>query len=147
MDTNLPFIPGVNPVDIHVYFTADTAAQAAAVKARLRARFDWLKEGRWNGHASRISPHPQPMFELLFGDPQNVAKVHEVAEWLDKNRDGLSVLIHPNTTDGNVQDHTTHALWLGQPVAVRTWVFHVPKLIRMSILGLAGATVFARSYL
>ena len=146
MDTNLPFLPGKNPFDIHVYFKADEAALAATLKTGLMARFDWLKEGRCNDSASRLSPHPLPMFEMFGGEPNNIVKVNEVIEWLDENRGGLSVLIHPNTTDGNVQDHSAHAVWLGQPVAVRIWVFHAQTTIK-GVLLLASAAVILRSWL
>ena len=126
MDTNLPFRPGQNPFDIHVYFKNDAeAAFAATLKTRLLAHFGWLKEGRWNDRAYLLSPHPLPMFEVLGGDPKSIVKVNEVIEWLDANRNGLSVLIHPNTTDGNVRDHCIHRVWLGEPVALRVWVFRI----------------------
>ena len=146
MDTNLPFLPGGNPFDIHVYFKPDEAALAATLKTRLQARFDWLKEGRWNDSASRLSPHPLPMFELFGGETKNIVKVNEVVEWLDGNRSGLSVLIHPNTTDGNVQDHSVHAVWVGQPVAVRLWIFHAQASAK-AVLVLASAVVILRSCL
>ena len=141
MDTNLPFRLGQHPFDVHVYFKSDAeAAFAATFKTRLLARFDWLKEGRWNDSASRMSPHPLPMFEVLGGEMKNIVKVNEVIEWLDANRGGLSVLIHPNTTDGNVQDHCVHQVWLGEPVAMRVWVFHANKSVKL-VLALASAAV------
>ena len=146
MDTNLPFLPGKNPFDIHVYFKPDEAALAATLKTRLLERFNWLKEGRWNDSASRVSPHPLPMFELFGGETKSIFKVNEVIEWLDGKRGGLSVLIHPNTTDGHVKDHSIHAVWVGQPVAVRLWVFHAQTVIKV-VLGLATVGVILRSCL
>ena len=140
MDTNLPFVPGKNPFDIHVYFKPEDAAIAATLNTRLLARFGWLKMGRWNDRASLLSPHPLPMFETFAGEPKNIGKVNEVIEWLDGNRGSLSVLIHPNTTDGNVQDHSVHAVWLGQPVALRFWLFHAVTAIK-AVLVLASAAV------
>ena len=141
MDTNLPFLLGQNPFDVHVYFKGDAeAAFAATFKTRLLARFVWLKAGRWNDSASRISPHPLPMFEVFGGETKNIEKVNEVIEWLNANRGGLSVLIHPNTTNGNVQDHCVHRVWLGEPVAIRVWIFHAIKLVKL-VLVLAGAAV------
>lgn len=142
MDANLPFLPGKNPFDIHVYFTQKEAMLAAALKARLLARFDFLKEGRWKDQAGRLSPHPLPMFELFGGEANNVAKVNEVIEWLDENRDGLSVLVHPNTKDGNLRDHSVHAVWLGPPVAVRLWVFRTQSFIK-GVLVLASVSLVA----
>ena len=34
------------------------------------------------------------------------------------NRDGLDVLIHPLTEDA-VEDHSSYAIWLGNPVALK----------------------------
>jgi hypothetical protein len=56
------------------------------------------------------------MFEFDFAAPENKDKVNSVIAWLEEHRGGLSVLVHPNTTDGFVIDHTTHATWLGKPV-------------------------------
>lgn len=145
MDTNLPFLMGQNPFDIHVYFKSDAEAKFAAnFKTRLLARFVWLRAGRWNDSASRISPHPLPMFEVFGGEPRNIEKVNEVIEWLDANRGELSVLIHPNTTNGNVQDHCVHRVWLGEPVAIRVWPFYASKFVKL-VLVLAGATVIVRT--
>jgi aromatic ring-cleaving dioxygenase len=38
--------------------------------------------------------------------------------WLMLNRQGLSVLVHPNTGRAR-DDHLVHALWLGPELAVR----------------------------
>ena len=86
MDLTLPFLPGKNPFDIHVYFKTEDASLAATFKTRLQARFEWLEEGRWNDSASRLSPHTMPMFEMFGGETKNIAKVNEVIEWLDANR-------------------------------------------------------------
>ena len=145
MDTNLPFLPGENPFDIHVYFAGDDeAALAAKLKTRSLARFSWLKLGRWNDSASRLSPHPLPMFEMFGGEPKNIAKVKEVIDWLDENRSGLSVLIHPRTTDGNLLDHSAYAVWLGEPVTLRLWIFQAQKWIK-PVLVLAIAALVLRS--
>ncbi len=36
-----------------------------------------------------------------------------IVQWLMLNREGLDVLVHPETGD-NVIDHLDHALWLGK---------------------------------
>jgi DOPA 4,5-dioxygenase len=149
MNTNLPFLPGKNPFDIHVYFKPDEAALAKTLKTRLVARFGWLEEGRWNDSASPLSPHPLPMFELFGVEIKNISKVSEVIEWLNGNRGGLSVLIHPNTTDGNAQDHSVHAVWLGRPLAVRIWIFHAQTVIKAALMLASVAVIgnYARSRL
>lgn len=37
--------------------------------------------------------------------------------WLDQHRGDLSVLVHADTGD-DLADHTTHAYWLGDAVAL-----------------------------
>ena len=38
--------------------------------------------------------------------------------WLMLNRDGLTVLVHPETGD-DVADHSAHAAWLGAMLPLR----------------------------
>jgi aromatic ring-cleaving dioxygenase len=42
------------------------------------------------------------------------------------NRDGLVVLVHPETGNDLI-DHTTHAAWLGPPLPLRLGVFEKRK--------------------
>lgn len=60
-------------------------------------------------------PLPQPAFQVDFTSEHLGA----VVEWLMLHRQGLSVLIHPETGD-DLLDHTAHAAWLGPPLALRT---------------------------
>jgi DOPA 4,5-dioxygenase len=48
------------------------------------------------------------MFELEFGGE----RLEAISAWLDANREGLSVLVHPLTED-EPRDHTEGARWLG----------------------------------
>lgn len=90
----------------HVYF--DTASRDAAARVRegLGARFN-VRLGRW--HEQPIGPHPIAMYQVAFSPDQ----FSQVVPWLMLNREGLDILIHPNTGD-DVQDHTEHSLWLGE---------------------------------
>jgi aromatic ring-cleaving dioxygenase len=45
--------------------------------------------------------------------------------WLMLNRDGLDVLVHPQSGD-SVADHTRFAMWLGQPLPLRLDVLRRP---------------------
>ncbi|MEH1820348.1 DOPA 4,5-dioxygenase family protein [Nostoc sp.] len=96
----------------HVYF--DTASQdvAARVREGLGARFD-VQLGRWFDHP--IGPHPQGMYQVAFL-PNQFA---QVVPWLMLNREGLDILVHPNTGDA-VSDHTEHSLWLGKKLDLNT---------------------------
>ncbi|MCW8328688.1 4,5-dioxygenase [Photobacterium sp. SDRW27] len=65
----------------------------------------------------RVGPHDKPMFEVHFNDNQ-----YGFIEWLDQHRAGLSVLIHPVTSNA-LADHTSGAYWLGEELAVHTEIF------------------------
>lgn len=42
--------------------------------------------------------------------------------WIDKHRNGLSVLLHPVTGD-DLMDHTEYASWLGQALTLKLLIF------------------------
>ncbi|MBW4592676.1 MAG: 4,5-dioxygenase [Brasilonema angustatum HA4187-MV1] len=90
----------------HVYY--DTASRDVAERVRegLGARFD-VRLGRW--HDKPIGPHPKAMYQVAF----SLNQFEKVVPWLMLNREGLDILIHPETGD-DVKDHTEHALWLGE---------------------------------
>jgi DOPA 4,5-dioxygenase len=90
----------------HVYFDVATREIAARVREELGARFD-VRLGRW--HDQPIGPHPKAMYQVAFL-PNQFANV---VSWLMLNREGLDILIHPETGD-DVRDHTEHSLWLGE---------------------------------
>jgi len=58
------------------------------------------------------------MFQIAFAPGMFGAFV----PWLMLNRDGLAVLVHPETGD-DLTDHTTHAAWLGAILPLRLEVF------------------------
>ena len=91
----------------HVYFDPLTRDTAAGVYARLTAAFPL--DSRWRD--APIGPHPRPNFRIRFSTDEFGA----IVPWLMLHRDGLSVLVHPDTGD-RVADHTGHALWLGKRV-------------------------------
>jgi DOPA 4,5-dioxygenase len=57
------------------------------------------------------------MFQVAFF-PGEFAKV---VPWLMLNREGLDILIHPETGDA-VIDHTLNAAWLGERLELNTEV-------------------------
>lgn len=91
----------------HVYFdpgiTEDTAAR---LRNRIAETFPDVTLGRW--HRSPVGPHTKAMYQIAFP----VALFATMVPWLMLNRDGLDVLIHPETGD-DPRDHTVHAAWLG----------------------------------
>src|ERR671933_2514074 len=72
----------------------------------LAASFE-VQLGRW--HDKPIGPHPKAMYQVAFL-PEQFGKV---LPWLMLNRDGLDILVHPETGD-DVGDHTDRSLWLGE---------------------------------
>lgn len=65
-------------------------------------------------HDAPIGPHTAAMYQVAFARETFAS----FAPWLMLNRQGLSVLIHPNTGRAR-DDHLVHALWLGTPLAIR----------------------------
>ena len=91
----------------HVYFDADSVERATKLCEDAAARFG-VAMGRV--HRKLVGPHPQWSCQLAFDASQFDALI----PWLDAHRDGLSVLVH-GLSGNELQDHTTHASWLGEP--------------------------------
>ena len=91
----------------HIYF--DDAAQrevALRLREQIGARFR-LRLG--TVHDRLIGPHARAMYQISF----DVATFGNFVPWLMLNRQGLTVLVHPNTRDER-SDHLVHALWMGE---------------------------------
>ena len=89
----------------HIYYDPQSRERASRVRDGL-AQFN-VRLGRW--HDQPVGPHPQAMYQIAFA----VDEFPRVVPWLMLNRDGLDVLVHPETGD-DVADHTAHAMWLGE---------------------------------
>ena len=95
----------------HIYYDAATKAVAARVRAAIGAGFS-VRLGRW--HDQPVGPHPVAMYQVAFA----VEEFARLVPWLMLNRDGLSVLVHPETGN-DYADHTERAMWLGAPIALK----------------------------
>jgi DOPA 4,5-dioxygenase len=96
----------------HVYFEpAATRAQAERVRSGIARRFK-VQLGRW--HEVPVGPHTRAMYQVAFG----VDAFADLVTWLALHREGLSVLVHPNTLAPRA-DHLVHAIWLGSPLSLR----------------------------
>jgi aromatic ring-cleaving dioxygenase len=90
----------------HIYFRdAAQKAKALAIREAISTQFD-TKLGRV--HDVPVGPHPIGMYQVHFANPVFPTLV----PWLALNRDGLDILVHPNTSDA-VADHSAHAIWMG----------------------------------
>ena len=90
----------------HIYYDPATRERAAVIREALGAQFD-VQLGRW--HDRPVGPHPKSMYQVIF----SAGEFAKLVPWLMLNRDGLDVLVHPETGD-DVADHTAHAVWLGE---------------------------------
>ena len=69
------------------------AAVPSSLRERVAAQFPQAQVGRW--HDELVGPHPQSMYQIAF--PSGM--LAEFVPWLMLNRDGLTVLLHPETGD------------------------------------------------
>ena len=102
--------PAIKGYHAHIYYDQTTKPIAAKIRAAIEAKFDMVM-GRW--HDESVGPHPVSMYQVAFKNEVFA----EIVPWLMLNREGLSVLVHPETGDG-YEDHKTHALWLGPQIAL-----------------------------
>ncbi len=82
----------------HIYFDTANRDAAARVREELGTRFE-VRLGRW--HDKPIGPHSKAMYQVAFS-PNLFG---ELVPWLMLNREGLDILVHPETGD-DVADHT-----------------------------------------
>ena len=93
----------------HIYFDpesrrADALAIREAAGERFAVRLGTVRDGP-------VGPHSQAMFQIAFEPPL----FGTLVPWLMLNHRGLSILVHPNTTNEK-RDHLLDALWIGRPL-------------------------------
>ena len=94
----------------HVYFDDASLEHARKLCRAAGERFD-VRVGRV--HERLVGPHPRWSCQLAFAP----SLFGDVIPWLALHRDGLTVFIHPDTGDV-MKDHTQHALWMGEMLAL-----------------------------
>lgn len=95
----------------HIYFDAAERPRAERLRQLIGERFR-LRIGSW--HDKPVGPHTKGMYQLAFA----VEEFPRLVPWLMLNRDGLSILVHPNTLRPR-DDHLVNALWLGDALPLK----------------------------
>lgn len=95
----------------HVYFEAHSRPVAEQLREQLGELFD-VQLGRWKD--GPVGPHSRAMYQVAFAP----AVFDQLIRWLMLNRQGLDILVHPESGLGHAGDHTTRALWLGNTLPV-----------------------------
>jgi aromatic ring-cleaving dioxygenase len=90
----------------HVYFDATDRERAVRLRSELDRRFP-VRVG--HVHDRPVGPHAKAMFQVIFAP----ADFGRIVPWLMQHRDGLDVLVHPDTGD-DLADHRDRAMWLGR---------------------------------
>jgi aromatic ring-cleaving dioxygenase len=104
----------------HIYYDpVATRDRAAEVREQIAAAFPDARLGRW--HDQPVGPHSQAMYQVVFPP----ALLPDLLPWLMLNRQGLTVLVHPDTGD-DYEDHSQHAAWLGAVLPLRLEVLAKP---------------------
>jgi aromatic ring-cleaving dioxygenase len=101
----------------HVYYDPHaTRGRAAQLRERVAVEFPTARLGRW--HDELVGPHTQSMYQIAF--PSRL--LASFLPWLMLNRDGLTILLHPETGN-DYRDHTAHVAWLGALLPLRLEAF------------------------
>lgn len=99
----------------HLYFDKNTMSTAEELSAKADALFP-IKVGRF--HSQNVGPHPCWSCQLTF----KAEAFSTLVPWLNLNREGLTVFIHP-ITDNSLKDHKDYAMWLGESKELNLSIF------------------------
>jgi len=108
--------PSILGYHAHVYFDAGSIETARRICIECRDRLG-VELGRM--HEKPVGPHPFWSCQLSF-KPDTMA---DVVGWLALHREGLTVLVHPDTGH-EMADHTDHAIWMGDIAPLNVSIFN-----------------------
>jgi DOPA 4,5-dioxygenase len=115
-----PVAPLVEHYHAHIYYDpASTRDRARMLRERVAVEFPDAVLGRW--HDVPVGPHPQAMYQIAFRHEMLAAFV----PFLMLNRDGLTILLHPETGDAYA-DHAEHAVWYGAVLPLHLEILRAP---------------------
>ncbi|MBN9559371.1 MAG: aromatic ring-cleaving dioxygenase [Alphaproteobacteria bacterium] len=104
-------IDAIKSYHAHIYYDAATRDTAAQVREQVSEHF-LVQMGRWRDEP--VGPHVRAMYQIAF----DVSVFPILVPWLMLNRQGLTILVHPNT-DRPRDDHLVHALWMGEVLPIK----------------------------
>jgi DOPA 4,5-dioxygenase len=113
------------PFHAHIYCDASDRSAAEQLHSELQAKkgtgdlVDVIFVGEMIDHA--VGPHPIPQYEVHFYGNA----LPTVLERIKANR--LRALVH-RLTDDDLADHTSQALWIGEPLALDLSVLDPPGM-------------------
>jgi len=105
----------IKSFDAHIYYDEESFERAKNLIETAGEKFT-LRVGHM--HQKPVGPHPCWSCVLEF-KPKFFA---EVIPWLMLNRNGLAILVHPDTGNDLI-DHTDYSLWMGEIKALNLSVF------------------------
>jgi DOPA 4,5-dioxygenase len=113
------------PFHAHIYYELDDRATAERLHQELSkskglgdlANLLFVGEMR----DKNVGPHPKPQFEVHFLEDA----LPRVLPLLEGS--GLTALVHP-LTDDDLADHTSLALWIGEPLELDRTVLDLPGM-------------------
>ena len=114
-----------DPFHAHIYYDAADPSAAERLHAELRSGkgtgdlIDVIFVGEMTDRA--VGPHPLPQYEVHFYRKALPVILRKIKS------SGLRALVH-QLTDDDLADHTTQALWLGEPLALDLSVMDPPGM-------------------